>query len=184
MATNLLHASKIIISCTNFNICIAYSKRRIKAWIIIIYGLLMTTNIWTLNNTTLNEGDNSVKLVYLAMVTIHMEVFVHGHDPHCLLCTLSIKIKCQFSINQTNKSTHNKFSLFKDMPLSFPELCCVNPVKRFGSSAESCCGFFFFSNKDIIHFIKFKENQIYFTYHMLIKILCQILYRMWSTCIS
>lgn len=111
---------------------------------IIIYGLLMTTNIWTLNNTTLNEGDNSVKLVYLAMVTIHMEVFVHGHDPHCLLCTLSIKIKCQFSINQTNKSTHNKFSLFKDMPLSFPELCCVNPVKRFGSSAESCCGFFFF----------------------------------------
>lgn len=155
MATNLLHASKIIISCTNFNICIAYSKRRIKAWIIIIYGLLMTTNIWTLNNTTLNEGDNSVKLVYLAMVTIHMEVFVHGHDPHCLLCTLSIKIKCQFSINQTNKSTHNKFSLF-----------------------------FFFSNKDIIHFIKFKENQIYFTYHMLIEILRQILYRMWSTCIS
>lgn len=55
----------------------------------------MTMNIWTLNNTTFNEGDNSVKLVYLAMVTIHMEVFVHGHHPHSLLGTLSIKIKCQ-----------------------------------------------------------------------------------------
>lgn len=55
----------------------------------------MTTNIWTLNNTTFNEGDNSVKLVYLAMVTIHMEVFVHGHHPYSLLGTLSIKIKCQ-----------------------------------------------------------------------------------------
>lgn len=166
MATNLLHASKIIISCTNFNICIAYSKRRIKAWIIIIYGLLMTTNIWTLNNTALNEGDNSVKLVYLAMVTIHMEVFVHGHDPHCLLCTLSIKIKCQFSINQTNKSTHNKFSLFIDMPLSSPELCCVNPVKRFGSSAESCCVFFFFFQIKISYTLSnSKRITIYYMYH-------------------